>query len=112
MFQDLVDFVVCEETLSFAALLLPLRYTACLGSGVGYLVSRSTFPSPFLHHLQIYTYTINFSLISARLLGFDDYIPAYAGASNDQLLTGVNFASAAAGIRDETGQQLVRTHTN
>jgi len=46
---------------------------------------------------------------SARLLGFDDYIPAYAGASGDQLLTGVNFASAAAGIRDETGQQLVRT---
>ena len=45
---------------------------------------------------------------SAQLLGFDDYIPAYAGASNDQLLTGVNFASAAAGIRDETGQQLVR----
>ncbi|RCV27346.1 hypothetical protein SEVIR_5G320400v4 [Setaria viridis] len=42
----------------------------------------------------------------SRLLGFDDYIPAYAGASNDQLLTGVNFASAAAGIRDETGQQL------
>jgi len=47
---------------------------------------------------------------SAQLLGFDDYIPAYAGASNDQLLTGVNFASAAAGIRDETGQQLVRMH--
>ncbi|OEL27180.1 GDSL esterase/lipase [Dichanthelium oligosanthes] len=46
----------------------------------------------------------------SRLLGFDDYIPAYAGASNDQLLTGVNFASAAAGIRDETGQQLVRSH--
>ncbi|KQK09725.1 GDSL esterase/lipase At1g29660 [Brachypodium distachyon] len=42
----------------------------------------------------------------SRLLGFDDYIPAYAGANNDQLLTGVNFASAAAGIRDETGQQL------
>ncbi|EES01473.1 hypothetical protein BDA96_03G318700 [Sorghum bicolor] len=42
----------------------------------------------------------------SRLLGFDDYIPAYAGASGDQLLTGVNFASAAAGIRDETGQQL------
>ncbi|KAM3351062.1 hypothetical protein ACQJBY_023219 [Aegilops geniculata] len=42
----------------------------------------------------------------SRLLGFDDYIPAYAGANNDQLLSGVNFASAAAGIRDETGQQL------
>jgi hypothetical protein len=47
-------------------------------------------------------------LFSARLLGFDDYIPAFAGASNDQLLSGVNFASAAAGIRDETGQQLAR----
>ncbi|GJN17677.1 hypothetical protein PR202_gb04766 [Eleusine coracana subsp. coracana] len=42
----------------------------------------------------------------SRLLGFDNYIPAYAGANSDQLLTGVNFASAAAGIRDETGQQL------
>jgi hypothetical protein len=48
-------------------------------------------------------------LFSARLLGFDDYIPAFAGANSDQLLSGVNFASAAAGIRDETGQQLART---
>jgi hypothetical protein len=46
---------------------------------------------------------------AARLLGFDDFIPPFAGASSDQLLTGVNFASAAAGIREETGQQLVRT---
>jgi hypothetical protein len=58
-------------------------------------------PSNQLHHVFVCRF-------SARLLGFDDYIPAYAGASNDQLLTGVNFASAAAGIRDETGQQLVR----
>ncbi|KAF0920995.1 hypothetical protein E2562_037919 [Oryza meyeriana var. granulata] len=42
----------------------------------------------------------------SRLLGFDDYIPTYASATSEQLLTGVNFASAAAGIRDETGQQL------
>ncbi|KAG9448137.1 hypothetical protein H6P81_014265 [Aristolochia fimbriata] len=42
----------------------------------------------------------------AELLGFDDYIPPYSAASPNQLLTGVNFASAAAGIRDETGQQL------
>ncbi|XP_015697121.2 GDSL esterase/lipase At5g45670-like [Oryza brachyantha] len=42
----------------------------------------------------------------SRLLGFDDYIPPYANATSEQLLTGVNFASAAAGIRDETGQQL------
>uniref|UniRef100_A0A0D9V5L8 GDSL esterase/lipase n=1 Tax=Leersia perrieri TaxID=77586 RepID=A0A0D9V5L8_9ORYZ len=42
----------------------------------------------------------------SRLLGFNDYIPPYATATDEKLLTGVNFASAAAGIRDETGQQL------
>lgn len=40
-------------------------------------------------------------------MGFDDFIPPYATASGRQLLQGVNFASAAAGIRDETGRQLV-----
>ncbi|TKW26331.1 hypothetical protein SEVIR_3G181000v4 [Setaria viridis] len=44
--------------------------------------------------------------VLAKLLGFDDFIPPFAGASSQQLLTGVNFASAAAGIREETGQQL------
>ncbi|KAL6838564.1 hypothetical protein ACP4OV_031620 [Aristida adscensionis] len=44
--------------------------------------------------------------VLAKLLGFDDLIPPFAGASSQQLLTGVNFASAAAGIREETGQQL------
>ncbi|RLN28710.1 GDSL esterase/lipase [Panicum miliaceum] len=44
--------------------------------------------------------------VLAKLLGFEDYIPPFAGASSQQLLTGVNFASAAAGIREETGQQL------
>ncbi|XP_004504253.1 GDSL esterase/lipase At1g29670-like [Cicer arietinum] len=42
----------------------------------------------------------------AELLGFDDYIPPYASASDDAILKGVNYASAAAGIREETGQQL------
>uniref|UniRef100_A0A8I6WSS7 GDSL esterase/lipase n=1 Tax=Hordeum vulgare subsp. vulgare TaxID=112509 RepID=A0A8I6WSS7_HORVV len=46
--------------------------------------------------------------VISQLLGFDDFIPPFAGATSDQLLTGVNFASAAAGIREETGQQLVR----
>ncbi|KAI3796741.1 hypothetical protein L1987_39423 [Smallanthus sonchifolius] len=41
-----------------------------------------------------------------ELLGFDDYIPPYANARGRDILTGVNYASAAAGIRDETGQQL------
>ncbi|PHT49575.1 GDSL esterase/lipase, partial [Capsicum baccatum] len=42
----------------------------------------------------------------SELLGFDDYIPPYATARGRQILRGVNFASAAAGIREETGQQL------
>jgi hypothetical protein len=46
----------------------------------------------------------------AKLLGFDDFVPPFSGASSQQLLRGANFASAAAGIREETGQQLVRTH--
>ncbi|GKE56301.1 GDSL esterase/lipase-like protein, partial [Tanacetum coccineum] len=41
-----------------------------------------------------------------ELLGFDDYIPPYANARGRIILNGVNYASAAAGIRDETGQQL------
>lgn len=44
---------------------------------------------------------------TAQLLGFDDYIPPYSTASGEAVLKGVNYASAAAGIREETGQQLV-----
>ncbi|XP_059664684.1 GDSL esterase/lipase At5g45670-like [Cornus florida] len=44
--------------------------------------------------------------VIAELLGFDDYIPPYASARGQDILKGVNYASAAAGIRDETGQQL------
>lgn len=47
---------------------------------------------------------------TAELLGFDDYIPPYALASDDAILKGVNYASAAAGIRDETGKQLVYSY--
>ncbi|XP_052203265.1 GDSL esterase/lipase At5g45670-like [Diospyros lotus] len=44
--------------------------------------------------------------VIAELLGFDDYIPPYATARGQDILKGVNYASAAAGIRDETGRQL------
>lgn len=44
---------------------------------------------------------------TAELLGFEDYIPPYAAARGEDILRGVNYASAAAGIREETGQQLV-----
>ncbi|XP_074269765.1 GDSL esterase/lipase At4g18970-like [Silene latifolia] len=45
--------------------------------------------------------------VISELLGFDDYIPPYAQVSgSQQVVRGANFASAAAGIRAETGQQL------
>ncbi|CAK9149244.1 unnamed protein product [Ilex paraguariensis] len=40
------------------------------------------------------------------LLGFNNYIPRYATARGRAILGVVNYASAVAGIRDETGQQL------
>nr|GEV59287.1 GDSL esterase/lipase At1g29670-like [Tanacetum cinerariifolium] len=44
--------------------------------------------------------------ILAELLEFDDYIPPYATATDEQISTGVNYASGGAGIRDETGSHL------
>ncbi|KAE8715197.1 GDSL esterase/lipase [Hibiscus syriacus] len=47
---------------------------------------------------------LNFHM--SELLGFESYIPPYSNARGRQILGGVNYASAAAGIREETGQQL------
>ncbi|KAI4372033.1 hypothetical protein MLD38_010320 [Melastoma candidum] len=44
--------------------------------------------------------------VIAELLGFEDYIQPYSTASGDGIMRGVNYASAAAGIREETGRQL------
>ncbi|KAF8413648.1 hypothetical protein HHK36_001640 [Tetracentron sinense] len=44
--------------------------------------------------------------IIVQLLGFEDFIPPFATAGGQDILKGVNYASAAAGIRDETGRQL------
>ncbi|KAI6682597.1 hypothetical protein NL676_036478 [Syzygium grande] len=44
--------------------------------------------------------------IIAQLLGFDKFIPPFATARGKDVLQGVNYASGAAGIRNETGQQL------
>ncbi|XP_057464700.1 GDSL esterase/lipase At1g29670-like [Actinidia eriantha] len=43
--------------------------------------------------------------VISELLGLG-YIPPYATARGRDILRGVNYASAAAGIRDETGRQL------
>ncbi|KAK4747690.1 hypothetical protein SAY87_014276 [Trapa incisa] len=42
----------------------------------------------------------------ARLLGFPTFIPPYARTRGPALLRGVNYASGASGIRDETGDNL------
>lgn len=45
--------------------------------------------------------------IAAQLLGFRTFIPPYSRTRGRALLRGVNYASGAAGIRDETGNNLV-----
>ncbi|XP_041004383.1 GDSL esterase/lipase At1g33811 [Juglans microcarpa x Juglans regia] len=42
----------------------------------------------------------------AQLLGFPNYIPPYARTRGRAQLSGVNYASGASGIRDETGNNL------
>ncbi|KAL9383693.1 hypothetical protein Peur_024016 [Populus x canadensis] len=44
--------------------------------------------------------------VIAEILGFHSYIPPFAAAKEADILHGVNYASGAAGIRDETGQEL------
>ncbi|XP_020106813.1 GDSL esterase/lipase At1g33811-like [Ananas comosus] len=44
--------------------------------------------------------------ILAQLLGFRNYIPPYSVARGAEVLRGLNFASGAAGIRGETGNNL------
>lgn len=53
------------------------------------------------HDIYIYT-------LAAELLGLP-LIPAYSEASGEQMLHGVNYASAAAGILDITGRNFVCT---
>ncbi|KAL0794239.1 hypothetical protein Bca101_065616 [Brassica carinata] len=42
----------------------------------------------------------------AELMGFRDYIPSFAGASPEQVPTGINYASGAAGILEETSYHM------
>lgn len=46
-------------------------------------------------------------IFAAQLLGFRYYIPPYARTRGRALLMGVNYASGASGIRNETGNNLV-----
>ena len=55
---------------------------------------------------------ISFNLIlskfAAELLGFTNFIPPFSIASFNDSIKGVNFASGAAGIRDDSGRFLVQ----
>ncbi|KAJ0265446.1 GDSL esterase/lipase [Hirschfeldia incana] len=42
----------------------------------------------------------------AELMGFSDYIPPFAGASPEQAHAGINYASGAAGILEETSYHM------
>ncbi|KAM5587821.1 hypothetical protein ABKV19_006327 [Rosa sericea] len=44
--------------------------------------------------------------ILSQLLGFDNYIPPFALLNSSDILKGLNYASGAAGIREESGRQL------
>ncbi|KAK7848525.1 GDSL esterase/lipase At1g29670 [Quercus suber] len=44
--------------------------------------------------------------ILAQILGFDKYIPPFANLASSDIFSGVNYASAAAGIREESGSHL------
>lgn len=46
-------------------------------------------------------------MFAAELLGFDKYIEPFATVKGEEMLRGVNYASGAAGIRDESGIHLV-----
>lgn len=48
----------------------------------------------------------NMQDVIVELLGFKDYMPPFAKSEGKNILTGVNYASGAAGIRDESGKHL------
>lgn len=52
-------------------------------------------------------YCFPYFLVTAELLGFENYIPPFATAEGFKILRGVNYASGSAGIRNESGQHLV-----
>jgi hypothetical protein len=57
--------------------------------------------------LEMEFFTYNTLAFAGELLGFDQFIPPFATARGRDILVGVNYASGAAGIRDESGRELV-----
>lgn len=63
------------------------------------------------HYLLLHSRLIDHLLITADLLGFENYIPPFAYANGSAILDGVNYASGGAGIRRETGITAVIIYT-
>lgn len=51
-----------------------------------------------------------FPVFAAELLGFNKFIEPFATVKGVDIVRGVNYASGAAGIRDESGIHLVKYH--
>ncbi|KAF9666040.1 hypothetical protein SADUNF_Sadunf16G0187500 [Salix dunnii] len=60
--------------------------------------------SKFLLRFSICSYV---KIFKGELLGFDKFIPPFATAEGRDILIGVNYTFGGAGIRDETGKQLL-----
>lgn len=58
-------------------------------------------------HFGRHSINVLINFLKGQLLGFTKYIPPYATASGPTILKGVNYASGGAGIRNETGQNVV-----
>lgn len=58
---------------------------------------------------QVFIFLLLFNVVvmPAEELGFKHFIPPYANTSGFDILEGVNYASGAAGIRNETGTHAV-----
>ncbi|KAJ4709283.1 GDSL esterase/lipase [Melia azedarach] len=57
-------------------------------------------------YINTYDMTTSIAASPAERLGYDSLIPPFASASGIEILRGVNYASGASGIRDETGKQV------
>lgn len=81
-----------------------------LGSYFALSYVRVTCSSDNLYLLSIIFFLQNLLSelpFAAKLLGFENYIPPFATAQGRDFVNGVNYGSGSAGIRSETGQQLV-----
>lgn len=80
-----------------------------------YICCKVFYPPTFCHSCHVFlklnndtnVLTGEFIFMTAQRLGFNGTIPPYATARGSDIIRGVNYGSGGAGIRDESGRQLV-----